>query len=250
MTRATASDRLDRQGTTPLYLQLREAILDEVTRSKMAPGDKLPAEREIQERFRVSRATVRSALDLLERQGYVVRTHGVGTVLARAKIQPNISHLTSFTEDLKAKGLKPGSATLDVNLVRPPAIAAEDLKLSEVDKVWFVRRLRFADGEPIGIHNLYIPPRFEFAPEALQSMSSFYALLSEKHGIEPFRAVERFTAIPASADQASLLSVKEGAALLSIQRTTYDFQERAIEYVDLVYRADRYEYRVELLRKG
>lgn len=241
---------LDRTQATPLYLQLHQAILEQVVSTQAAPGDRLPTERELQERFGVSRATVRSALDLLERQGYVVRSQGVGTVVARAKIEPNISHLTSFSEDLEAKGMRPGSATLEVALVPPPARAMTHFVLSDLDKVWYVKRLRFADGQPVGIHELYIPPSLEFAPLALQSMPSYYRLLKERHGIEPSRAVESFTAKTANADEAALLDLDVGAALLAIERVTYDELERVLEYVVLRYRADHYEYRVELRRKG
>jgi GntR family transcriptional regulator len=240
---------LNRSDATPLYLQLRQAILDELARSQPAHGERLPTERELQERYGVSRATVRSALDLLERQGYVVRAQGVGTLVARTKIEPDISQLTSFTEDLQAKGLEPSSATLEIALVSPPAGASEAFGLGDLDKVWYLRRLRFGNGEPIGIHDLYLPPTLEFSPRALQSMSSYYELLRERHGIEPMRALETFTAKTADAREASLLNVDEGAALLAIQRVTFDADERAIEYVDLLYRADHYEYRVELRRR-
>ena len=247
--RAIDEGELHRDGAAPLYRQLRQAILDQLVLEQSAPGDKLPTERELQERYRVSRATVRNALDLLERQGYVVRAQGVGTLVARAKIEPDISQLTSFTEDLAAKGMRAGSTTLDVALVRPPPPAREHFGLSDADRVWYVQRLRSADGEPVGIHDLYLPPTLEFAPQALQNMASYYALLHERHGIEPVRAVESFTAKTADSHQAALLNVSEGAALLAIQRVTYDAGDRAIEYVDFIYRADRYEYRVELRRK-
>lgn len=240
---------LARDGTAPLYVQVRQAILDQLALDDVGPGDKLPTERALQERYGVSRATVRNALDLLERQGYVVRTQGVGTVVARAKIEPDISQLTSFTEDITTKGMRAGSTTLEVALVRPPPLAREQFGLTDDDRVWYVQRLRCADGEPVGIHDLYLPPTLEFAPHALQRMASYYALLRERHGIEPVRAVQRFTARTADAHAAALLHVAEGAALLAIQRFTYDACERAIEYVDLIYRADRYEYRVELRRE-
>jgi GntR family transcriptional regulator len=101
---------LDRDEPRPLYVQLRDAILAELERTKASHGDRLPTERELQDHYGVSRATVRSALDLLERQGFIVRTQGVGTLVARTKIEPDMSQLTSFTEDLEAKGVKPSCA--------------------------------------------------------------------------------------------------------------------------------------------
>ena len=240
---------LDRDSDVPLYLQLRAVFLEELTRAEASNGDRLPTERELQERYGVSRATVRSALDQLEAEGYIVRAQGVGTLVARTKIEPDISQLTSFTEDLQARGVEPGSITLAMNLVVPPPAAAAALGTGVDEPVWYLRRLRSGNGEPIGIHDLYLPPTLEFAPRALKEMHSYYTLLRERHGLEPDRAVETFTARTADAALASLLKVEDGAALLAIQRVTFDTEERVLEYVELLYRADQYEYRVELRRK-
>lgn len=240
--------QLDRECGVPLYLQLQRLLAEEFHKEGLLVGDMIPTERDLQDRYQVSRATVRSALDVLEQNGVIKRMQGVGTKLARAKIGPNISQLTSFTEDIQAKGMMPGSKTLEVSLVVPPDAVRESFSLADGDKVWYLQRLRLADDEPVGIHNLYIPPTLEFAPQALREMSSYYALLRDRHGIEVATATEIFTAKSAEAQEAELLGTKKGAALLMIQRTTFDDETRPIEYVDLLYRADRYEYTVHLSR--
>ena len=150
--------------------------------------------------------------------------------------------LTAYTE-VVARTMS-GHAAMQASMNRYQEYGYDLVRIS-----WYVKRLRTADGEPVGIHDLYIPPTLEFAPQALQTMSSYYRLLHERHGIEPERATERFTAKTADAEEAALLRVPEGTALLTIERLTFDATDRAIEYVALRYRADNYHYRVEMRRK-
>ncbi len=209
----------------------------------------LPPERELQERYQVSRATVRHALDELEREGVLKRIQGIGTIISDAKIRPEIMKLTSFTEDMLARGLQPGSKTLDLNLVVPPQIVQNSLALKPDEKVWYVKRLRLADQEPVGLNELYIPPTLEFAPADLNQMLSYYTLLDQRHHLRPMYAVEHLTARVAAEEEAAILAVSVGSPLLFIKRITYTEDNTPLEYVNLIYRADRYEYQVTLYRK-
>ena len=233
----------------PLYQQIRNAILDEIASGEVADGTKL-TERELQERFGVSRSTVRHALEALEWQGIVTRRQGVGTMVTAPTIQPQIMHLTSFTEDVRRRGLMPSSKTLDLKLVVPPSSVSRALGLEEGVKVWYVLRLRIIDGQPVGLHDLYIPPTLEFAPQALSTMSSYYELLRVQHGREPVRAVETLTAKNADERESSLLNVAAGTALLAIERLTHDQYGEPVEYVCVAYCADYYEYQIMLSRQS
>jgi GntR family transcriptional regulator len=192
---------------------------------------------------------VRTTLDEIERLGWIKRIQGVGTVITKPKIKPEIMKLTSFSEDILARGMKPGSKNLELALVLPPKPASEALRLRTGTKVLFVKRLRLADDEPVGIHELYIPPALEFSPNDLTAMSSYYVLLREHHNLEPTHAIERLTARNASEEEAQVLGTEIGGALLAIERTTYTDDEVPLEFVNLVYRADRYEYQVALYRE-
>jgi GntR family transcriptional regulator len=232
----------------PLYLQLRNTLLEEIAAGRHAEAGDVLTEKALQERFGVSRATVRHALDSLERQGIVVRRKGFGTVVQAPKIQPELVHLTSFTEDVQRRGLKPGSRTLDLALVVPPERVAAAFALPEGEKVWYVLRLRTIDGAPVGLHDLYIPPNIEFSPQTLSSMTSYYELLRTHHHLELEHAVETLTACNAGEREARLLDVAEGTALLIVERLTHAKSGQPIEYVRIAYRADQYEYQVKLFR--
>ena len=235
-------------ASTPLYVQIRNILLEEIAAGLGGDGGEVLTEKALQERFGVSRATVRHALDELERQGVVARRKGVGTLVQTPKIRPELVHLTSFTEDVQRRGLKPGAQNLDVALVVPPARVAEAFHLADTEKVWYVLRLRTIDGAPVGLHDLYIPPNIEFSPQTLASMSSYYELLRSHHRLEPEHAVETLTACNAGEREARLLDVEEGEALLIVERLTHAQSGQPIEYVRIAYRADQYEYQVKLFR--
>lgn len=230
----------------PLYKQLEEVILQEIAR--LSDGDMLPAERELQEKYHVSRATVRATLEEIERLGRIKRVQGVGTIVTKPKIQPEIMKLTSFSEDVRSRGLTPGSRTLDLQIIRSTQPIVDALNIDLDTELLYVKRLMLVDEEPVGIHELHIPPSLELSLNELRSLSSYYDLLRKRHNIEPTFAHERLTAIDASSDIARLLDIAPGSALLSIERTTYAADSSPIEFVNLVYRGDRYEYQVSLYR--
>lgn len=240
--------QVDRNSSTPIFKQLKNDLLDLLETDKFSEGDKLPTERELQELYGVSRATVRSAVSELELEGYLERIQGVGTLVTKPKIRPAIMKLTSFSEDMRSRGYKPGSKTLHLELCSPSARISKKLGIDEAEEVWYLRRLRFANGEPIGIHDLYIPPTLEFAPHDLKVLDLYYRLLVDKHGIEPARAQETLTARIANSDEAELLNVQNGSPVLVIERITFTNDDDPIEFVQILYRADFYEYQVSLYR--
>ncbi|MBK8022830.1 MAG: GntR family transcriptional regulator [Chloroflexi bacterium] len=239
----------DGASAVPLYEQLKEMLLAQLRSNDLSVGHKLPPERELMQQYGVSRSTVRRALDELEQQGYVTRMQGVGTVVSKPKIRPEMMTLTSFTEDMKARGLKPGSVTLTLDLVEPSPAVRAGLRFETDSRVWYIKRLRLADDMPVGIHELYIPSTLGFAPHDLSAMQSYYDLVLERHRLKPVYATEHFTAKNADQEEARLLEIPAGSALLQIARVTYADNGAPFEYVNLVYRADRYEYAVTLYRK-
>lgn len=238
---------LDDKSLVPLYEQLQAILLDEI--AVMAEGDRLPPERELQERYNVSRATVRTTLDHIEKLGWINRIQGVGTIVTKPKIQPEILKLTSFTEDIRARGMKPGSRTLSFELVAAPPSAVKRLNIADGTKILEVERLRLANDVPVGIHRLYIPPSLQVSLLDVQNVQSYYDLLREKLGLEPYHAVQQFSAKNADVREAELLGIEVGSALLAIERVTYTEDNIALEFVSFVYRADRYEYSITLYRE-
>ncbi|GAP10217.1 transcriptional regulators [Bellilinea caldifistulae] len=237
---------LNQSDHVPLYFQIKNVIAEQIREGRLASGELLPSEYALMQMFNVSRATIRQALGELEMEGLIERRQGVGTFVKAKKIEPEIIKLTSFSEDMRSRGLKPGSKTLEVENILPDAQVMNHLGLSAKVPVWCVRRLRFANNEPIGLQYLYIPPWLKVDPEELIKLQSYYELLSRK-GIKLAHASELLIARNATKREAELLNIKTGRPLLVADRVTYDMRNVCVEYVQFIYRADRYQYRLTLV---
>lgn len=237
----------------PLYQQLMREIRTYIEKHGLQPGDLLPTEQQLQEWYGVSRFTVRKALDELAILGIVERRQGQGTFVALPQIQNRLPELTSFTEDMTNRGVRPGSRLLLFETVRDPRVVSQFPGAPEA-AVRFVR-LRLANGQPIGIHDTYIPQplarRLGFTEERLAAQPdlSFYAEL-ERNGIALDFAEQRISAKRATSFEARNLGVAAGAPLITFDRRTFTPDRQLIEIMRAVYLADKYEYLVVLHRHG
>jgi GntR family transcriptional regulator len=240
---------IGRNNPLPLYYQLKMQIIEQLDRGELAEGQILPSEHSYQLKFGISRATIRQAFNELENEGILERRQGVGTFVSRKKIAPEINKLTSFSEDMLSRGFEPGSIVLQIEEMTAPPSVRESLNLSPYATVWSVSRLRLADNEPMGIHNLFIPPWLNIQGEDLASLVSYYKLLEDKRGLRVVRGEETLTAKIATDREAELLKIEPCRPLLFIKRVSYDTENRPLEYVEFVYRADRYQYHLSLYRE-
>lgn len=221
--------------------RLRES-LSEIIRG-LAPGSALPTERDLCDRFDVSRGTVRHVLQQLENEQRIYRRQGRGTFVATPKIEQRLD-LTSHTESMIASGIKPSSKLIEVSRVEAPAEIGLALALPAAAEVLRIERVRLADGEPIALEVLHVSAaRFDGISGALQDGESFYGLLHSQYGIELAHAEETIEAVIASERGARLLDCSPGSALLQLSRLTVDRQGRPIEYVRSFYRGDRFRLR-------
>jgi GntR family transcriptional regulator len=214
---------------------------------ELAPHDKLPTERGLAEEFSVSRLTVRRALDRLERDGRVYRIQGSGTFVKEPRVTKSVE-LTSFSEDMRARGMVPGSQVLTSE--RGPAGDANGwaLGLSPQDPVWHLRRLRTADGLPMCLENLVIPAHLIPAGFEIDASKSLYAELGTRVTFRPDHAKQTIRATVLDEEAAELLGVAPFSAALEVERTVLDPRGVAIELTQSLYRADRYSYELQISR--
>jgi len=233
---------LDSNAATPLYLQLEAALRQILASGKWKAGEALPPERELAERFKVSRLTLRKALERLEAQGLVQRRQGSGTYVAPRLEQP-LSTLTGFSQDMRARGLEPGVKWLKKGLfvASPEEVLA--LSLSPGERVARLERVRSAQGEPMAVERAALPSRL--LPDPQKVGESLYAHLDAR-GLRPVRALQRLRAVEAGRQEGELLGIRAGDPVLYIERLSYLPDGRVLEFTRSHYRGDRYDFVAEL----
>jgi GntR family transcriptional regulator len=228
--------------------QLREILEGYI--ASLEPGTMLPSERVLADRFEVARMTVRNELERLAAAGIIYRLQGRGTFVAEAKIMHSET-LSSFTEDMRARGMEAGSAVLAQELVPATEIVASNLELAPAATVVLIERVRTADGEPMAIERAFLPAaRFPGLERVNVEGVSLYEVLRDRFGVAVHHADQRTSVVDLDADEAALLHVNVGLPAFLIQRVTRAADDSVIEYVRSVYRGDRYEVHARLRRHG
>lgn len=148
---------INKNSPIPIYYQLGEQIKALIEKGELKPGDALPPEREFAEKYQISRMTVRQAFTQLVNEGYLYRMQGKGTFVAERKIEQLLQGVTSFSEDMKARGLEPSSELIRFEMQPAAASIAEQLSIDESDPVYEIERIRLADGVPMALETSYLP---------------------------------------------------------------------------------------------
>ncbi|TDE39306.1 GntR family transcriptional regulator [Nonomuraea mesophila] len=228
------------------YETLRRALA-ELIEARMAPHDSLPSERELMQQYGVSRMTVRQAIDGLVRDGRVYRVQGAGTFVADSgKITKSLT-FSSFSEDIRARRMKPGGRLLLLESEPAEIDVARDLFLEPGTPVVHITRLRTADGEPMCLENAWVPEHLVPDLAARGHVESLYDVL-EAAGAAPEHADQTISATVVNRGQAELLGVPNSFPALRVSRVTHDARGRAVERAISLYRADRYDYRLSIAR--
>ncbi|SFM21126.1 phosphonate metabolism transcriptional regulator PhnF [Salibacterium qingdaonense] len=239
---------IDKNSPLPIYYQIQEMIRKKIETGEWNPGDMLPSERIFSEDFDVSRMTVRQAVTELANEGVLMREKGKGTFVAEPKIEQPLQGLTSFTEDMKARGLEPGSTLIQYQLRTAPRKAAEALQIKPETKVYEIKRVRLADDVPMAYETTFI--NRELAgdiPEDVENRS-IYSFLEQEKGVKIVDGEQTFEASLANTEEAERLAIEEGAPVLLIQRITYLEDGSPLEYVKSAYRGDRYKFTINMPR--
>src|SRR5512136_1355577 len=186
-------EMIDPDDFLPRYYQLANILRESISNGRFEAHEPIPAERQLEELYSVSRTTIRQAIDLLVRQGFLYREHGKGTFVSPQKLQKGISELTSFTEDMKRRGIVPGQKTLEIGYVQPPAAVRSHLELPpDCATVLRIERLRLGDGVPMGLQTAYyvLPEGQTITRADLEECGSIYRMLQERFHLIPTEADE------------------------------------------------------------
>ena len=220
--------------------QALRAILKELLGS-LPPGAALPSERELAERYGLARMTVRNEIERLTAEGSVYRLHGRGTFVAEPRIA-QAGALTSFTEDMLARGQAPGSTVISGELVASDGFLAAALETKPGDGCFRLDRVRTADGRPMAVEQVYLPvQRFEGIDQVDFADASLFKVLEDTFGVALGEAQQRVVAVSIETDDAQRLGVHEGSPGLRFHTVTRDREGRPVLYAVSLYPGDRYE---------
>ena len=233
---------LKEEDSLPLYQQLQRGLRQAIQNKILGPDDALPPERDLAEEFSVSRITVRKALDGLVSEGLLTRKQGSGTFVS-GRVEKNFSKLTSFSEDMQARGRTPRSVWLRKSKGTVTPEESMTMGLSPGTPVYRFHRLRYADEAPMALEFCTVPAFCLPSVEAVES--SLYAAL-ERSGHRPTRALQRLRAVLFNAEQAELLGAQEKDAGLLVERRGFLRDGRAVEFSQSYYRGDTYDFVAEL----
>jgi GntR family transcriptional regulator len=240
---------IDKSSSTPYYLQLSEILQREI--GERQPQDRvqqLPSENELAVQHGITRATVRRALDVLERDGWIFREKGRGSFAAVRRVEHELTQLVSTTEDMRKRGWLLTTRLVSQQEILAPQKVAQALELPDAAHCYKLCRLRIVDGEPISIQIPYLPAALCPGLERNDLTRSLYRLLETRYGLRLWTGYETLRARCALPHEQELLEVPEGTAVMYMERVTYAATGQAVEYLEAVWRGDRYDFKVSLSR--
>src|SRR5262249_12339853 len=241
---------VERLSAVPLYQQLLEILREEIVSGRLQADRRVATEFELMKRFGVSRTTVRQTIGRLRKEGLISVRRGKGTFVGRGRIEPELSALTGFVEDMHALGLSASAEVRGVQDVRASEHVAKQLGIAAGLLVTKITRVRLAESVPVSFEYSFLPLELgrRVAEENLE-VSPIFSLFEDKYGIALGEALYRIEATRASRPVADALGVERGAPVLAIERTTYSADGQPVDFEQMFYRGDRIRYSMRLKRR-
>jgi GntR family transcriptional regulator len=224
--------------------QTRDRIFDLI--DNLGVGEAIPSERQLSADLGVSRLTVRAALDELAREGFLIRRRGSGTFVSEPKIAQELT-MTSFTEDMRRRGMQPGSRTLSLDVVPAGARLGRFLHVSPSEPIVVAKRLRLADHESMAIETLHVRSALVPGLSAAElEGQSFYELLRSRYGIVIAGGMQTIEPTVTNEEESEALGVPLHSPAFLFERVTRSEKGEIVEFVHSIYRGDRYRLVTDL----
>jgi GntR family transcriptional regulator len=240
---------IDKTNPLPYYQQLADLLRREISdQEEQDEVYQLPSENELAERHGITRATVRHALDVLEQDGWIYREKGRGSFAAIRRVEHELTQLVSTTEDMRRRGWPLTTQVVSLEQTPSAPYVAHVLELPESTPIYELCRLRLVDDEPLSLQTAYLP--IALCPELEENdlTASLYRLLETRYGLRLWVGQEVLRARCAVPHEAELLRIKENMPVMYMERVTYAANGAAVEYLEAVWRGDRYDFKVTLSR--
>ncbi len=247
-------DKIDFSSNIPIYIQLRNLIKEQIISKAILPGEKLPSEAALQEKYGISRTPIRQAIAYLVSSGYLVSKAGKGTFV-RSNIsniiEESLTRLTSFHEDMAERGINVTEKILEFKEIKADENLKTMLNLGTDERVIQIKRLFYAGNDSLSIQYSHIPKLFikDFPfQEKLNEYKSIYFILEKVLGYVIEDAMQNIESCVAEKEISKLLNIKNGEPLLKHKRITYIKTGDPIEYVLAYFKASKYKYFIRLKR--
>ena len=239
----------DNPSASP-YILVHDQLKNDIIQKKLKEGEQLPSEDELAKKFRISRMTLRKSLSLLINEGYIYSQHGVGTFVSKLPIQFDYTKIISFSAWVKAQGHRHEAKILSVSEIAYDEEIYEGLNVKKHQGVICINRLRKVDDLPVAMEHSYHPKdhyqNYQINDLEVDLQSLF--IVMEKSGYHATREFDIVSATNATQDQADILEVTKGDALLFFKTITYSKQGFPIEFLRMVARPDRFQFTFVLPR--
>lgn len=242
------------EGMAPKYYIVKKRILEMIDREEIGSDGMVPSERELMEMFKVSRITAKKALDDLVKEGYLYRVQGKGTFVKNDRLNQDLVLITSCTDDIIRMGMKPSKKLLLAEVIPADQARRRRLQLCEGDKVFMVKRVYFADDDPLNLTTTYLPCKlFPGIEEHDFGVESIYHVLEEKYQTKITKATRTIEAVLAGDEVSQILGVDEGKPILLFRAVTYGLvngKEVPIETFKSYYRTDKFKFYINQVKRG
>lgn len=240
---------MELESGRPRHEQISDWLREQIEKGAYDVDEKLPSEKELGERFDVSRVTIRRALQTLENEDYIYRRQGLGSFVKDRRAAQGLVRLTDFAQDMAQAGLEASSAVQHQAPECPPSDVGVHLKTGTA-KVLRLDRVRLGDGQPVAFDRTWLPMFYAQLLEGHDlEHETIYQILETEYDIPILRGQYRLTAANADAAVATPLGVDEGTALLLIERLSLTEGEKRVYFQRRYYRSDRVAYELELARE-
>jgi len=235
-------------GPIPLHHQVYLDLRSAIEAGEWKPGEQIPPERELAERYGCSLITVRRALSELVREGRIERTRGRGTFVLHPRVQLDFGGSQSFTSEMQSHGLDAETKVVAARPEEAGEAVANALELETGAPTLYVERLRLAGGEPMLLEQVHLPAdRFPGLLASDLEHNSLYALLTERYGTRVVRAREAIEPILLRGREAKVLDQPSGRPALLVEGIAYAADGTPVEFARSFVRGDRTRYYVERL---
>lgn len=233
---------------SPLYQQIKALIIQSLQAGEWKPGELIPSEVELANRFKVSQGTVRKAIDEMSAENLVVRRQGKGTFVAtHHEARAHFRFLRLMPDVGEAHAGE--SRIIEVKRLRASADVARLLDIKSADSVIFIKRVMSFDGVPTILEEIWLPGiifKGLTAERLIDYKGPMYGLFETEFGTHMIHAAEKIRAVSAGAEECALLLVVDATPLLSVERVSFTYGNKPVEVRRGLYVTDRYHYQNEL----